>query len=68
MQITGQYLSLAVSLQHRFFGEIDPHAGRFPKAVEEALFFLLLAPWEELGSIPGCELARFSKVALDTYR
>ncbi|MGR9128947.1 hypothetical protein [Rhizobium leguminosarum] len=29
------------------FGEIDPHAGRFPKSVEEALFFLLLAPWED---------------------
>ncbi|MBY3249925.1 hypothetical protein [Rhizobium laguerreae] len=29
------------------FGEIDPHVGRFPKAVEAALFFLLLAPWED---------------------
>lgn len=27
-------------------GEIDPHLGRFPPAVERALFFLLLAPWE----------------------
>lgn len=27
-------------------GQIEPHKGRFPVAVEEALFFLLLAPWE----------------------
>lgn len=27
-------------------GRIEPHKGRFPAAVEEALFFLLLAPWE----------------------
>jgi len=31
---------------NRDFGEIDPHLGRFPPAVEAALFFLLLAPWE----------------------
>jgi hypothetical protein len=31
----------------RDFGEIDPHIGRFPPPVEAALFFLLLAPWEE---------------------
>jgi hypothetical protein len=30
----------------RDFGEIDPHLGRFPPAVERSLFFLLLAPWE----------------------
>jgi hypothetical protein len=30
----------------RDFGEIDPHLGRFPPAVERALFFLLLAQWE----------------------
>lgn len=30
----------------RDYGEIDPHLGRFPPAVERALFFLLLAPWE----------------------
>jgi hypothetical protein len=29
------------------FGRIEPHKGRFPGAVEDALFFLLLAPWEE---------------------
>lgn len=28
-------------------GEIAPHSGRFPAAVERALFFLLLAPWED---------------------
>lgn len=27
-------------------GRIEPHKGRFPKAFEETLFFLLLAPWE----------------------
>jgi hypothetical protein len=31
----------------RDFGEIAPHLGRFPPAVEGALFFLLLARWEE---------------------
>lgn len=31
----------------RDFGEIEPHLGRFPPSVEAALFFLLLAPWEE---------------------
>lgn len=28
-------------------GQIEPHKGRFPLAVEAALFFLLLAPWEK---------------------
>ncbi|WP_423358667.1 hypothetical protein [Pseudomonas citronellolis] len=28
-------------------GEIVPHNGRFPAAIECALFFLLLAPWED---------------------
>ncbi|WP_426411614.1 hypothetical protein [Bradyrhizobium ganzhouense] len=27
-------------------GRIEPHKGRFPSALEKALFFLLLAPWE----------------------
>jgi len=35
----------------RDFGEIEPHRGRFPKAVEDALFFLLLAPWEEWATL-----------------
>lgn len=30
----------------RDLGSIEPHKGRFPGAVEDALFFLLLAPWE----------------------
>ncbi|MHC2313107.1 hypothetical protein ACVIHC_000153 [Bradyrhizobium diazoefficiens] len=30
----------------RDLGQIEPHKGRFPGAVEEALLFLLLAPWE----------------------
>lgn len=33
------------------FGEIDPHLGRLPPAVETALFFLLLAPWEEWSTL-----------------
>jgi hypothetical protein len=28
------------------FRRIEPHKGRFPSALEDALFFLLLAPWE----------------------
>lgn len=28
------------------FGQIEPHKGKFPDAVEDALFYLLLAPWE----------------------
>ncbi|MGE8359390.1 hypothetical protein [Pseudomonas sp.] len=28
-------------------GEIDPHGSRLPAVVESALFFLLLAPWEQ---------------------
>ena len=31
----------------RDFGEIELHLGRFPPPVESALFFLLLAGWEE---------------------
>lgn len=31
----------------RDLGQIEPHKGRFPDTVEEALFFLLLAPWEK---------------------
>ncbi|WP_320188720.1 hypothetical protein RMS29_025375 (plasmid) [Agrobacterium rosae] len=32
-------------------GRIEPHKGRFPAAFEEALFFLLLAPWESWSTI-----------------
>jgi len=28
-------------------GDIEPHVGRVPKAVEDALFFILLLPWEQ---------------------
>jgi hypothetical protein len=35
------------SMMSRDLGEIDPHESRFPTAVENALFFLLLAPWED---------------------
>jgi hypothetical protein len=31
----------------RDFGEIEPHKGQFPKAMEDALFFLSLASWEQ---------------------
>ncbi len=31
----------------RDIGEIDPYSGRLPAVVESALFFLLLAPWEQ---------------------
>jgi hypothetical protein len=31
----------------RDFGQIEPYKGRFPPVVENALFALLLAPWEE---------------------
>lgn len=36
----------------RDLGEIEPHLGRFPKVVEDALFFLLLAPWEDWSTMP----------------
>lgn len=29
------------------FGRIEPHQTRYPSVVEDALFFLLLGPWEE---------------------
>lgn len=29
------------------WGRIEPHSGRFPAAVEDALFAILLAPWED---------------------
>lgn len=40
-------------------GEIDPHIGRFPPAVEAALFFLLLAPWEEWSTMPDVDWRGF---------
>lgn len=35
----------------RDFGAIDPHASRHPDPVEDALFGLLLAPWEDWHSL-----------------
>lgn len=44
----------------RDFGEIDPHRGRFPPAVERALFFLLLAPWERWSTMQEVDWRGFS--------
>lgn len=41
------------------FGEIDPHLGRFPPAVEAALFFLILAPWEQWSTMPEVDWRGF---------
>jgi hypothetical protein len=43
----------------RDLGEIDPHLGRFPPAVERALFFLLLAPWERWSTMPEVDWRGF---------
>jgi hypothetical protein len=43
----------------RDFGEIDPHLGRFPPAIEAALFFLLLAPWEDWARMPEIDWRGF---------
>lgn len=40
-------------------GRIEPHKGRFPPAVEDALFFLLLAPWEEWSRMPEVDWRGF---------
>lgn len=41
------------------FGEIEPHLGRFPPSVEAALFFLLLAPWEDWSTMPEVDWRGF---------
>lgn len=41
------------------FGRIEPHKGRFPLALEEALFFLLLAPWEDWSRMPEVDWRGF---------
>ena len=41
------------------FGRIEPHKGRFPLAVEDALFFLLLAPWEDWSRMPQVDWRGF---------
>jgi hypothetical protein len=43
----------------RDLGEIEPHLGRFPPVVEAALFFLLLAPWEEWSTMPEADWRGF---------
>lgn len=43
----------------RDFGEIDPHLGRFPPVVEAAIFFLLLAPWEDWAVYPEVDWRAF---------
>lgn len=40
-------------------GEFDPLDGRFPPAVERALFFLLLAPWEDWSTMPSVDWRGF---------
>ncbi|RJX74934.1 hypothetical protein [Pseudomonas sp. LS-2] len=46
-------------MMSRDFGEIDPHKSRFPVAVEKALFFLLLARWEEWAMMPEVDWRGF---------
>jgi len=41
------------------FGRIEPHKGRFPAIVEDTLFFLLLAPWEEWSQMPEVDWRGF---------
>lgn len=43
----------------RDFGAVEPHRARFPAAVEKALFFLLLAPWEEWSTLPEVDWRGF---------
>ncbi|MGX5753746.1 hypothetical protein [Pseudomonas aeruginosa] len=40
-------------------GEVVPHSGRFPAVVERALFFLLLAPWEDWSEMPEVDWRGF---------
>ena len=41
------------------FGRIEPHKGRFAPVVEDALFFLLLAPWEDWSTMPEVDWCGF---------
>lgn len=43
----------------RDLGQIEPHRGRFPGTVEDALFFLLLAPWESWSTMPEIDWRGF---------
>ena len=40
-------------------GRIEPHKGRFPPIFEDALFFLLLAPWEDWSRMPEIDWRGF---------
>lgn len=40
-------------------GRIEPHKGRFPGALEDALFFFLLAPWESWSTMPEVDWRGF---------
>jgi hypothetical protein len=40
-------------------GRIEPHEGRYPAPVEEALFFLLTAPWEQWAETPEVDWRGF---------
>ena len=39
---------------------IDPHTNQLPTAVERALLFLLLAPWEDWAEMPGIDWRGFT--------
>lgn len=39
---------------------IDPHSSRLPPAVESALLFVLLAPWEDWADMPGIDWRAFT--------
>lgn len=41
------------------FGRIEPHKGRFAPVVEDALFFLLLASWEDWSTMPEVDWRGF---------
>jgi hypothetical protein len=41
------------------YGRIEPHKGRFPAVVEEALFFLLLPTWENIARYPEMDWRGF---------
>ena len=43
----------------RDFGAIEPHLGRFPPTVESALFYLLLAPWEDWSTMADLDWRGF---------
>ncbi|WP_149501089.1 MULTISPECIES: hypothetical protein [Stenotrophomonas maltophilia group] len=45
---------LRVNMQ-KDYGRIEPHRGMYPEAVETALFWLALAPWEDLTDYPDID-------------